>query len=394
MRANITRKLLAELKTPPDGKRNQVIFDSLIPGFVVDIRPTTQTFQFRYKVESLSRLIKLGRHGSDLTVDQARRRARELRGEVALGRDPHGERTAARHGQTYGQFLEDRFLPHQRARNKGYREAERLMRRRVIPTLGKRLLSGIGAGDIQRLYDSMINEGLAPATANRALAGIKRSLTLAVTWGELDRNPATAVKAMKENNNLERFLSPAEIKALIQALDSDHHLIAVAAVKMLLLSGARRGEVLSARWQDVDLGRRLWVVPNPKGGRAHHRPLSWAAVEVLQSLPRRPDDPRVFSGGAPGRPLSLRALWERVRRAAGLNNVRLHDLRHTFASIAVGGGVPLYTVRQLLGHASSTTTERYAHLAPGHLAGANDLVTAAVLGLAQGAAPTNHPDSH
>ncbi|MEI7606231.1 MAG: site-specific integrase [Rhodospirillaceae bacterium] len=379
MKAAITNKLLREMKTPPDGRRNQVIFDTVVKGFIVDIRASTQTYSFIGKKKGgITKQIKLGRNG-DITIEQARRRARELRAEFDLGLYTEGDSKIVTSKLTYGKFLEDRYFPHQRARNRGWKEAERLMRRRVMPTLGPKLISRITEADCDRLYSGVITEGRTPATANRVLAGLKHSLGIAVRWGVIDKNPSMSVKAVRENNLRARYLTPAEITAVVQALRSDHDQVAAAAIMLLLLTGARSGEILGARWDEVDVERKLWVIPRPKGGRALHRPLHPCALGILSSLPHRETEPFIFSRTSSGKPRSLRAVWERTCRKVGLEKVRIHDLRHTYASLLVDSGESLYTVQKLLGHSTNLVTQRYAHLSMRHLSDANGVAAAPVL---------------
>jgi integrase len=166
------------------------------------------------------------------------------------------------------------------------------------------------------------------------------------------------------------YLTPVQVQALLRALDRDVDQGAAAAIALLLFTGARSGEILGARWADVDLTLRLLTVPRSKAGRVHHIPLAPAAVQVLQVQHQRSAGHEfVFPGKLAGKPLStLRHIWARAKKAAGLPaDFRVHDLRHTFASALVSSGVPLYEVGVILGHSQLSTTRRYAHHAPQRL---------------------------
>ena len=185
-----------------------------------------------------------------------------------------------------------------------------------------------------------------------------------IDWGLLERNPAQGVKKFRENNVRDAHLQPAEVARLFAAMEGDGNWVAAAAVKFLVLTGLRLREALDARWQHTDLERGFLYLPDTKAGRARHVVLNDAARAVLEEVrARRADGPYVFPGKEPGKPyVNIYQPLARYLAAAGLGHVRPHDFRHTFASLLVGQGVPLFQVQRLLGHSSSAMTTRYAHL--------------------------------
>jgi integrase len=204
---------------------------------------------------------------------------------------------------------------------------------------------------------------------NRYTAFVRRVFNLAIEWEVVGgRNPVRR-GVMAPEHHRERFLTGAELRALFQALDREPNRVAAGAIALLAATGARRGEAMRARWEHIDVERRLWVVPVSKGGRRRHIPLSDAALRILARQPRPDGCPWVFPGQTARKPIgSLRNTWENVKAAAGLpDDLRLHDLRHTFASTLVSKGRTLYEVSQLLGHSQISMTMRYAHLAPQRL---------------------------
>ena len=382
MRALITKALLARPPAIPEGKAKLLIFDSKVTGFLVEVRPTCATFYMKWRDRRGRTLnLKLGRHGSDINVEQARKRAAELRSTIALGGDPRADREAEKAALTVDEFVETRFMPHQRARKKSWREDEYLLGKRILPAWGKRLLGDIKTSDVQRMHDSVVAEGRAPATANRHLCVVKRLFALAAVWGDVAKDPAKPVRLLRENNQCSRFLTEVEVGGLVAALDADPDSVGTAVIRLLMLTGARLSEVLEARWEHVDLLRRLWTLPSPKGGRLVHKPIGTAAAALLLAQPRVEGNPHVFPGERQGdHRRCIRWTWDRVCRAAGIEGCRVHDLRHTFASLLVSRGVSLFVVQKLLNHSTPTMTQRYSHLAPDRLLEASDLAGSALSG--------------
>ena len=318
-------------------------------------------------------MLKLGRFGHDVTLEQARKKAVEIRGRVVAGEDPSAERDAKAKALTVAEFVTQEFIPHQKARKRSWPEDIKLLDKRILPALGRKLLTQVTAGDIARLHDGIVAEGRAPATANRHLALTKTMLNRAVQWGHLDRSPAAGIRLMRENNQRHRYLTPDQIRALVQALHEDEDRIGASLLMLILLTGARFGETASAKWDDFDLDAKRWCLPKPKSGKTSFKPLSDTVVRLLATIPKEAKNPHVFPGTKPGsHRQSLRWTWGRVCRRAGIDDFHIRDLRHNFASILVTAGTSLYTVQALLNHSSPTMTQRYAHLAPGHLLDASE----------------------
>ncbi len=382
MRAQLTKTLLGNPPAIPPGKNKVLVFDTKIAGFMIEVRPSCTTFYVKWKDRrGCTRSVKIGRHGSDVSLEQARKRATELRSAIALGGDPHADRQAEKAALTVAEFVEQRFLPHQKARKKSWDEDVKLLRKRILPAWGGKLLSDINTSDIQRLHDGVVAEGLTPATANRHLCLVKRMLSLALVWGEIAKDPARPVRLHRENGQRSRYLNEGEIAGLLAALDADPDRVGASVIRLLLMTGARAGEALAARWEHIDLERGIWTLPNPKGGRVAHKPLGAAAVALLRSQTRVEGNPFVFPGDRPGdHRYALRWTWDRVCKQAGIEGCRVHDLRHTFASLLVSRGVSLFVVQKLLNHSTPSMTQRYSHLAPDHLLDASNLAAQALTG--------------
>ena len=208
---------------------------------------------------------------------------------------------------------------------------------------------------------------------------------LAKKWGipGSAKNPTAGLKTAPDVCR-ERFLTHEETRRLLFALDADENKVAARAIKLLLLTGARRNEITHARWDYVNWEKRTLLVPRAKSGRPRSIHLNSAALELVSSILRTPENPYIFPSPVTGRPSpSLHFPWFRIRERAGLFDVRLHDLRHSFASILVNQGVSLYVVQGLLGHTQARTTQRYAHLANDTLSDAAEVIRNVVLPAAE-----------
>ena len=213
---------------------------------------------------------------------------------------------------------------------------------------------------------------------------------LALRWkvAGVVTNPCKGIPLMEENNKKERYLSPREAERLYEAVCRSANPMLRYIVPMLILTGARKREVLDARWADFDRSRRIWRIPMTKAGRARHVPLSDGALSVLESLPTTPGCPWAFPNPDTGRPyVSIYYAWDTARKKADLADVRIHDLRHSFASLLINSGRTLYEVQQILGHTQVKTTQRYAHLSQDTLLAAANAATRALDGCMNLTAP-------
>jgi integrase len=223
------------------------------------------------------------------------------------------------------------------------------------------MLDEITSQRVVDLIDEMRRNGYAAGTRNRVLMLLRHVFNLARKWNVPGSNVnPTGGLAQAPEVHRQRFLTADETNRLIASVAKDRNPFAARAIMLLLLTGARRGEITQAKWEHVDWEKRVLLVPVSKSGRPRIVALNAAALALMRAIPRDPDSPYVF----PTRLVGLFRPWDRIRRRAGLADVRLHDLRHSFASFLVNQGVSLYVVQGLLGHASPRMTQRYAHLAP------------------------------
>jgi hypothetical protein len=251
-KATITRALMRDLPPPPEGSTKSRIFDDKIPGFIAERRNNGTTFYLRYTDHRRrSREVKLGRLG-EVTVDQARRQAEQLRASVSMGADPVAERARLRAVPTLADFARDRYLPHAQENMRSAGNVEAYLRLRILPALGRKALDEITQDDVAALRRSLVGAGLANGTVNRHLATLRSMFNLALKWQLYEgRNPAASPGMLREAHR-ERYLSAEETQALVRALDQEEDQDSAAALAMLIVTGARKSEVLMATWDLVD----------------------------------------------------------------------------------------------------------------------------------------------
>ncbi|MBO9399090.1 tyrosine-type recombinase/integrase [Shimia sp. R9_2] len=341
-------------------------WDSEIKGFGVRIMPSgTKTYQVQYRKGGRTRRASIGRHGN-ITAEQARNRAKEIMGELSKGENPVEEIAQHRRAPTVAALCERFFEEHAKERCKPSTQGEyrRAIDLFINPAIGSFKIVDVERKDIAELHHKFRDK---PYQANRTLGVLSKMFNLAEIWGLRPdgSNPCRHVPKYREQKR-ERYLSQVELQRLGTALTEAEHdgtetSHVVAAFRLLILTGCRLGEIQTLRWSYItDRGMEL---PDSKTG-ARLIPLPQAARAILSALPRRPDNPYVIIGKQPeGYATDMQKPWRRIRKRAGLCDVRIHDLRHTYASNAVSSGMPIQMVGRLLGHTQIQTTMRYAHLA-------------------------------
>ena len=358
------------------------LWDRELHGFGLKVTPAgSKVYLVQYQLggrKGRTRRVTIGRHG-ELTPTAARAEAKRLLGEIAAGRDPADERDKVKGGKSLAVVLEQFMAEHVRPKLKAStaREYERSARLYIVPRLGRRPVGDLMRQDIAKLHYEL---GDTPYQANRTLALLSKFFGWAEKHGLRPdgSNPCRHVEKYREGRR-ERFLSQAELGRLGDALreaekDKTCSPWVIAAIRLLTFTGARRNEILTLRWEHVSEEHECLMLPDSKTGRkAIH--LNPPALDVLQSIPRLEGNPYVICGERPWRHLvNLEKPWQRIRKAAKLEDVRLHDLRHSFASVAASGGQSLIVIGKMLGHSQPATTARYAHLADDPVKAASDAV--------------------
>jgi integrase len=314
-----------------------------------------------------------------LTLSQARKKCRAELNNIAMGQDPGANKATLRLVPTFAQFIEDQYLPHVRSYKKSWETDVSLLKNHLLPRFGTRYLDEISRQDIVKMHSDRRASGAAPGSANRLLIMMRYIFNLALRWEVpgIKGNPTKNVPLMAEHNKKERYLSEDEARRLYEAVCESENTMLQYIVPMLILTGARKREVLDAKWEDFDFDRRLWRIPTTKLGRPRHVPLSDGVLNLLSAMERKGD--WVFANPKTNKPfVSIFCAWNTARAKVGLADVRVHDLRHSFASLLINSGRSLYEVQKLLGHTQIKTTQRYAHLSPETLLAASNAATKAV----------------
>ncbi len=352
----------------PDGKSRIEFCDADMPGLYVEVRgssPGQGTFYLRYKDNTGKTCHQKISRTMDTTLADARKTAKTLKAEIALGANPRGEVKASRAVLTYSELFEQHYLPYVKPRKRSWATDGSFYRLRLKSAFGNRRLNQITRQQIQVFHTSLKDEGLAAATCNHYIKLLKHSLNLAIDWGMLDINPASRVPLFHEDNKIEHYLDDGELERLVTVLSTDDNRMVCMIALYLLSTGARLNEALQAKWSQIDLHRRVWRIPasNSKSKRIRAIPLNDVAVALLEKLDTEADFENLFINRQTGEPYTtIHKVWGRLRSKAGLPHLRIHDLRHQYASFLVNSGRTLYEVQQILGHSSPMVTQRYAHL--------------------------------
>lgn len=418
-------------------KPGELVWDTEITGFGIRCQRRDKVYIFSKRIKGRQRQITIGKHGEPWTVEMARDRARILLGAIAEGKDPAQIRDDSKSRPTISElcdrYIDEYAVPHKKPSSV---ETDLLnLKNHIKPLLGKRFVSDVSTADIDKFMrdvkagKSVLRSEMGkkpvtggPGAANRSLALLSSAFGEAIKWGWMNTNPARGVPKFKEEKK-ERFLSEIELAAIGSAIETLQqegiaNPIALHAIRLLIFTGARRGEVLSLKWSNIDFERQIILLEDSKTG-AKPVLLNAPALEVLSTQKRQGRNPYVFPGLIENEHLKeIRKPWSMVKDAAtlklwrqdpcvdaiwkefsvkprracsveqfqkvlenkglspvgGVTDVRLHDLRHTFASVAAMGGSPLLVIAKLLGHKQASTTERYAHLADSPIKQANDAI--------------------
>ena len=399
-RKRITKRTVDALKP------GQLVWDSEVTGFGVRCQRASKVYVLKYRFSGRQRWFTIGKHGSPWTVEKARDRAQKLLGRVADDEDPADKREEDKVDLTISElcdlYLEEGCatkMPSTIATDTGR------IKRHIKPLLGKRRVKTLTKGDVEKFLVDVASgktakvektgpRGKAVVTGGQGTATLAVTLlgsmfTFAQDRGLRKDNPAHGVKTFK-TKKMDRFLSPTELGKLGDALavaeNGGMNPSAVNAIRLLAMTGCRKSEILSLKWEFVNFERSCFNLPDSKTG-SKHVAIGAPVLELLSNLPKVKNNPYVLPGSKEGTHfVGLTKAWHRVRKLAGLDDVRIHDLRHSFASVGAAGGDSLYMIGKLLGHSQATTTQRYAHLADDPLKAAADRIAGHIAGALSGGA--------
>lgn len=362
MAQRITERVARSLPSPSTG--HKITYDSELKGFGLRVTAKgARAFILNYRSGGQERRLTIGSY-PEWSAAAARKQAEELKRQVDLGEDPMARRHEDRASLTVSEvcaLYEERHLP--RKRPSSQRNDRAMIHTIIIPALGRAKAKSVSYTDVEKLHRDLSRR--APFRANRVVALLSRIFSLAIRWEIVRENPAAKVERNPEQPRA-RYLDDTELHRLLSALETFEDKRVVNAVRLLALTGARKSEVLSSTWPQFDLERGYWVKPaaTVKQARLHRVPLSETTVGLLREMRGSSlSDSFLFPGRVADKPLTeIKKGWARICEIAQLEGVRVHDLRHTYASLLASEGMSLPIIGALLGHTQSQTTQRYAHL--------------------------------
>ena len=370
------------MSLPAPSSGNRRVYDTDVRGFGIRVTATgAKSFVLNYRVNGRERRYTIGAH-PDWSVAAARGEAKRLKREVNLGRDPMGERHSEHAAPTVAD-LAARYMDEHAVRKvpRAQKDDRAMLEKLVLPAIGRLKVHEVRHGDIDQLHRQVSQTR--PIRANRMAQLLSRMFTLAIRWEYRSDNPVKGLHRNPEPRRY-RYLTGDELQRLMEVLSTHTNQRCANVIRLLLLTGARRGEVMNATWEEFDFDACVWTKPSAhtKQKKEHRVPLSAPAVQLLSELKKRAGpSPYVFPGRNGGPLTEIKTFWKGLCKKADIRDCRIHDLRHTYASILASSGLSLPVIGALLGHTQPNTTARYSHLFDDPLREATERVGATLVGI-------------
>jgi len=352
--------------TCPPNKKRADYYDIDTTGHVLEVRPSgLKVHVFRYQ-DQYGRQCqrKIGVHG-EISFAQAQKLAKKYRAEVVMGGDPAAAKAEKKAIPTYATLADD-HLAFAKTYQKRPTNTESMLRVHIKPRWGSKRLDEIKTPDVAKWLAELRDGGLSPATVEKIRITFNRSFELAIKWQTpgVKHNPVRGIPRPKFNNARDRYLTSEQAAALLKACEASINPQLRNIVGLLVLLGLRKNELLQAKWEHVSLDRKVIFIPETKTGKPRHVPLSQAALDIINQLPRFDKCAWLLPNPKTKKPYTdIKHPWETARKAAGLDGLHIHDLRHSAASFMINAGIDLFSVGRILGHADHASTMRYSHLA-------------------------------
>ena len=347
---------------------NRIEFcDKEIPGLIIIVTATSSggTFFLRYKNGSgKTSYIKISRT-NEMTLADARKKTKFLKLEISNGADPSNEKRIQKAVPTLTAFYNDNYKPYASVHKRSANSDHQLYTCRLESRFGHLRLNQITKTMIIGFHNELRESGLAGATCDHYVKFLRHAFNLAIDWDMLKENPASGVKLFNMDNKVEHYLDATELETLMAVLKSGANRPVCMIAMFLLSTGARMNEVLSSKWSQFNRETRTWKIPalNSKSKKVRSVPLNDSALNIISQLDTEAEYEYLFVNRITGQPYTnIHKAWGKIRNEAGLPQLRIHDLRHQYASFLVNSGRTLYEVQQILGHSTSKVTERYSHL--------------------------------
>ena len=363
----LTQKLVDhDLQQYINGKRTELVSDER-SGLYIEVRPSGNgvgTYYLRYKDSNMKSCHERFGKTNEITLTEARQKVALFKAEIEKGNSIDIQKATKKGDMLLNDFWQI-YYDFAKSTKRSFKRDSQLFTIRIAPRLGALKLSEITVRQIQTLMMDIRKEGLSGASADHHGQLMRRMGNLAVKWGYLDVNFANGIQLYHEFNQVENIPTDEQMAKLIHVLKTDANRAICNIVLFLLNTGCRLGEALTLQWSHLAVDEKVWTVPSlsSKSKRPRQVLLTDSALNLLKQIDRKESDVYVFTNRKTNKPyVQIFKPWDRLRKKAGLPKLRLHDLRHSFASILVNNGASLYQVSQLLGHADTRVTQRYAHL--------------------------------
>jgi len=370
----LTQEVVNQLKLEGDRKSSEAVDDQRT-GLYVKLTATSAVYYLRYKnAQGTTAHQKIGRTDG-MSLSDARSRVNQLKNDIASGNDPREQALAKKSVPTFAEFFLDHYKSYAQSRKRSFNKDESMFRVRLNDAFGKKRLNQITRREVVTFHTRLLEvDGLAPASCDHHLKLMRRMFNLAVEWEIIEKNPLSRITLYKEDNKVENYLDEEQLKRLLKVLHTDNNRMTCNVMLFLLSTGARLNEALSAKWSQVDRENRVWVISakNSKSKKVRSVPLNQSTLDVLAQLGTEDHEYLFMSNRSDTHLKEVHTSWKTLREKAGLPHLRIHDLRHSFASFLVNNGRTLYEVQQILGHSVPTVTQRYSHLSAKTLLSATD----------------------
>lgn len=367
MIVTLTQSFLNTGLVVPEGKKRLEVCDAVCRGLLVEARSTANaipTWYLRYKSNGKTAYDRLGSI-KELTLAQARNLAALRKAEHAVEAKQAPMAKTAQGEITLEDFMRDHYMPHAKNQKRSWLRDDQLFRLRIAPRFGHLPLKSITRYEVQKFHNDLAKEGLSPASADHHVKLMRRVLNVAIQWDMLEKNVLKNIPLLMVDNQVENYLKEDQLVRLVEVLRSDENRPVCHILMFLLSTGSRLNETIQAKWSQVDTENGVWRIPasNSKSKRTRSVPLNDSALWVLEQARMQGNFEHIFANPATGKPfVTITRVWYRIRKQVGISHLRIHDLRHSFASLLVSGGRSLYEVQQILGHSDPKVTMRYAHL--------------------------------
>lgn len=367
MIVTLTPAFIANQLAVPPGKAKEEYCCSQVRGLLIQVNASGNmlpTYFLRFKRNGKTAYDRLGSI-KELTLAQARKLATEKKVEYAKAAKQAPEAKPLLADMTLDTFMTDHYFPHVKLHKRSWVRDDQLYRIRIKPKFGDTKLCDITRYQVQQFQNELSKSGLSPASQDHHVKCIRHALNLAVEWEFLEKNVLKGVKLLNVENQLHDVASPEQLERLVEILRTDHNRPVCNILMFLLSTGARLSEALTATWDQVDLEKGLWTIPasTAKSKKSRTVPLNESALWVLAEAAKMKKFDAIFANPETGKPFTtITRVWYRLRKAAGIEKMRIHSCRHQFADLVISSGRSLYDVQVLLGHSDPRVSQRYARL--------------------------------